>query len=164
VEAPVPSNSSTSSEERFELQPGESRTERRKRLRREWTEANDEQYRARKHEHYLRNREQILERQKEAYRANPQKWREANRLRNFGLTQDEFNTLLKAQDDRCAICKTRFSLTVRSQGCHVDHNHSTDEIRGLLCHLCNVALGCAHDNPKLLRKMARYLERSKPPT
>ncbi len=41
---------------------------------------------------------------------------------------------------------------------HVDHNHKTGEIRGVLCNRCNVALGMARDNPYVLRALADYIE------
>ncbi len=41
---------------------------------------------------------------------------------------------------------------------HIDHDHKTGEIRGVLCGGCNVALGSARDDPELLRNLAAYLE------
>lgn len=43
---------------------------------------------------------------------------------------------------------------------HIDHDHETDEVRGLLCQTCNWGLGHFHDDPQLLREAADYLEKA----
>jgi hypothetical protein len=40
---------------------------------------------------------------------------------------------------------------------HIDHDHITGKVRGLLCTQCNIALGMTHDDPGLLTKLAEYL-------
>jgi hypothetical protein len=54
----------------------------------------------------------------------------------------------------CDICNEPVKKTV------FDHCHKHGHFRGWLCNACNKALGLAKDNPSLLRKMARYLERT----
>lgn len=46
--------------------------------------------------------------------------------------------MFESQGKACAICR---SETTRGQGWHTDHSHDTGEVRGILCHDCNVALG-----------------------
>ena len=46
--------------------------------------------------------------------------------------------LLILQAGKCAICEIKFGLYVPSI---LDHDHRTDEVRGLLCQFCNVSLG-----------------------
>lgn len=79
------------------------------------------------------------------------------RMRAYGLTQERYDEMLAAQDGRCAIC--RGDTPGGKGGWHVDHDHATDLIRGLLCHHCNIMLGMAHDDPARLRAAATYLER-----
>jgi hypothetical protein len=58
-------------------------------------------------------------------------------LRRFGLGVPDYARILLSQDGVCAICRrppTNYAL-------HVDHDHRTNEIRGLLCHRCNRGLG-----------------------
>lgn len=55
-------------------------------------------------------------------------------------------------DVRCRICKSLEHLIL-------DHCHITGEVRGTLCHHCNVGLGHFKDNPEFLRRAAEYLER-----
>ena len=75
----------------------------------------------------------------------------------FGITLAEYEAMLLAQNGRCAICDGPPSG--RWQSLHVDHSHATGKVRALLCHHCNVALGLAEDDPRLLRAMADYLDR-----
>lgn len=67
-----------------------------------------------------------------------------------GLNLDSAYSLYNTQQC-CQICGETTKL-------HLDHDHNTNKIRGMLCHKCNRALGFFKDNPKLLRKAADYLE------
>lgn len=78
----------------------------------------------------------------------------AHHLRkHYGLTPEEFEALVAAQRGSCAICETRPAV-------HVDHDHLTGSVRGVLCFPCNVALGHLKDDPLLFRKASAYLERT----
>lgn len=80
-------------------------------------------------------------------------------INTFGITWDEYDFLLAAQNYRCAICDGK----PRKHALAVDHDHKTGEIRGLLCSKCNHRLlGSAHDDPARLRKAADYLETYSP--
>lgn len=72
--------------------------------------------------------------------------------RKFGLSQEAYDEMFKAQDGRCAICGEIPDSTL-----HVDHDHATKEIRGLLCRGCNTGLGNFKDSPDLLLKAMKYL-------
>ncbi len=76
--------------------------------------------------------------------------------REYGLTEDDYNSLWEAQHGRCLICGTGLRL-VRA---HIDHDHVTGRVRGILCHCCNLGLGHFRDNPDLLEKAAAYLRRA----
>lgn len=56
----------------------------------------------------------------------------------------------------CHICGTPFEF---AHDKHVDHDHSTGAIRGVLCGGCNRGLGCFVDNPSRMRSAADYIER-----
>ena len=75
----------------------------------------------------------------------------------YNLTEEQYQAVFKAQHGRCAACKLPFGPARDFWPC-VDHDHATGEVRGLLCHLCNMTLGHAHDNPEILRGLLRYLE------
>ena len=101
---------------------------------------------------YARNRERYLakrRRYRERHSSEALLWR-------YGITLDTYHATLEAQDNRCAIC----GKTPEENGKRicVDHDHETNEIRGLLCNRCNRVLGFVQDNPSLLRNAASYLE------
>lgn len=60
--------------------------------------------------------------------------------------------LKAAQGGICAVCGERRAV-------HVDHDHDTKRVRGILCELCNGFLGAFNDDPDLLRAAIKYLER-----
>ena len=99
-------------------------------------------------------RAKMLERAKQRHRANPNIKR-AHRLKAaYFLTIEEYETILKSQHGRCAICGTD---QPGAKGFAVDHDHFTEAIRGILCPRCNVGLGQFQDSPALLRKASEYL-------
>ncbi|HAM41948.1 MAG TPA: hypothetical protein DCP69_11645 [Candidatus Omnitrophica bacterium] len=71
----------------------------------------------------------------------------------YGISMEEYDRWLEAQNGRCAICEAEPSRRMLA----VDHDHETGKIRGLLCTRCNVAIGGLNDNPALLRKAIVYL-------
>lgn len=73
--------------------------------------------------------------------------------RQFGLTPEQYQSLLTKQANVCAGCKRPSNRRLA-----VDHDHETGEVRGLLCHKCNYALGYVNDSPNLLRDLASYVE------
>lgn len=78
------------------------------------------------------------------------------RLKQYGLSRDAFQFLLRLQRSACAVCQMVFGNT-KSLGPHVDHDHSTGRVRGLLCNNCNRALGLLNDSPSVLIAAAEYL-------
>lgn len=94
------------------------------------------------------NRERALA---NARRNNIKRW--------YGLTTEEYEELLARQDGGCAICSSReHALEYRLA---VDHDHITGQVRGLLCHRCNLGIGQFQDDIDLLKKAIKYLEESR---
>jgi hypothetical protein len=84
--------------------------------------------------------------------------------RRYGITLQDYNTMLAKQGGGCAICGAissgrKTKLHEVAQRFHVDHNHATGQIRGLLCHQCNVICGFAKDDVTRLRSAITYLSR-----
>ncbi len=94
---------------------------------------------------------------------NPVEMKASNRrtkyFRSYGLTVDIYESMLEAQDRRCAICLSE--SPGRYDHFRIDHEHATGRIRGLLCNRCNLLLGQARDSQDHLRAAAAYLDQHK---
>ncbi|GGU79075.1 recombination endonuclease VII [Streptomyces albospinus] len=71
--------------------------------------------------------------------------------REYGISEADRDAMLKEQWGLCPIC-------LESDAVHVDHDHATGRVRGVLCFSCNAALGQFKDRPDALRRAAGYLE------
>jgi hypothetical protein len=82
----------------------------------------------------------------------------AEKLRKskWGLTPEQYETLLAKQHNSCAICGCDL-MQINPKYRHIDHNHTTGEIRGILCHSCNMGIGCLKDSQELLTAALHYL-------
>jgi hypothetical protein len=83
-------------------------------------------------------------------------------LETYGITGEEYESILKAQGGVCFICQK----PPRSKRLAVDHDHdkgnTREAVRGLLCRRCNHRLlGSAHDAVPMLQRAIDYL--TKPP-
>jgi hypothetical protein len=76
--------------------------------------------------------------------------------RTFGITIVDKETLFDIQNGSCAICKRKLNEISKA---HIDHDHKTDKIRGLLCHNCNTALGMLRDDTGILYEAIKYLDK-----
>lgn len=102
---------------------------------------------------YLRYKKNI---NKERERYHSEEGRDLWLNRKYNITSSEYDIILKAQKNCCAICGKHISkLKIRL--C-VDHDHNTGEIRGLLCGNCNKGLGFFDDSVALLVKATKYLK------
>lgn len=75
----------------------------------------------------------------------------------YGITPEQYNTILKKQNGECAICSAK-KPSGRTRMFFVDHCHNRGIVRGLLCMRCNTGLGLFLDNPKFLLKAISYLK------
>lgn len=116
--------------------------------------------------YYARNRERILARAKARWAAMPARERkEANAyasfmakenkywVKRYGLEPEQYNAMAIDRGPNCPICKYESKPVV-------DHCHETGFVRGLICRGCNTALGLVRDDPRILRALADYLEKS----
>lgn len=93
------------------------------------------------------------------YKNSTGKWREQNLKYNYGITLDDYNKLFNQQNGCCAICK-RHQSELKYILC-VEHNHQTNEIRGLTCKYCNWLIGQVENKiltKELLEKVINYLK------
>ena len=107
------------------------------------------------------NHEKHLNNQYAWRKRNPEKWamhqRNGQLKRLYGIDHSIYLEMLKTQDGKCKICGSE-NHNGRGQYFHVDHDHETGIVRGLLCHYCNTVIGCAEDKISTLDGTIRYLE------
>jgi hypothetical protein len=121
----------------------------------EWRAANRDKLAARQTAYRHANRDKVL-----AWQAND---RASGRFRDrkYNLAPGQFDAMLAAQGNSCAICGEGFS----DRPPHVDHDHACCPrggscgkcVRGLLCGPCNHALGSFRDDPNRMRRAIAYL-------
>ena len=104
------------------------------------------------------NRERLLAYQKNYRERNREKLREwhrndrknntrRRRLGPYNLTQAQLDTMLVMQLGLCAICQLPPDGKGPNAVLHIDHDHATGKVRGLLCQACNRGLGFFRDDP-----------------
>ena len=106
---------------------------------------------------YVANREQQKVYNKKWQVANRERQRDYHLNHKYGLSPEDYNALFEAQAGCCAICGRHESEL--KQKLHVDHDHVTGEIRGLLCRGCNTAIGLLCDDPDTIDKASDYIRR-----
>lgn len=90
--------------------------------------------------------------------ANPEKVKRYSmqeRMRKHGLTADDYDRMLEGQGGVCAICG---GVNANGRRLYVDHDHETNEVRGLLYHTYNSNLGGYEAMKKMESVVAPYLE------
>ncbi len=75
----------------------------------------------------------------------------ASALKGYGISIEIYNETLARQGGGCAICSSK------TRRFHVDHDHSTDKVRGILCDACNKALGVFGDSLAGVMRVVKYL-------
>ncbi len=88
--------------------------------------------------------------------------------RLYKMTPEQYLSMLESQGNVCAICKEEGNLTVdgselikngKPTKFHVDHDHVTGVVRGILCNSCNRGLGAFRDNVQYLQDAVKYLSK-----
>lgn len=80
------------------------------------------------------------------------------RLRRHGIGHEDYQRMLSQQGNACAVCRGAWRGWSGRDAPHIDHDHATGRVRGLLCGSCNTALGRFGDDPARLRRAADYIE------
>ncbi len=94
-------------------------------------------------------------RTKEARKIAADRQRKSHLKIAYGITAEDYDRMYNEQQGRCAICGKHQSELKRKL--HVDHNHITGKVRGLLCMPCNSLLGYSYDNAEILKNAIAYL-------
>lgn len=85
----------------------------------------------------------------------PERLRKGHLRRTYGMTVEQYDAMLVAQNGQCAICSKHMDKP------HVDHCHATGDVRELLCRNCNHGIGNFKDNTEHLSRAIEYLARHK---
>lgn len=113
------------------------------------------------------NLEKVRAIQREAARrlraTDPDRIRNYDRKAKYGLSAEQIQEMRESQGGKCAICEIVMRVGGRPgmDQEHVDHDHKTGDVRGLLCSRCNTSIGKFNDDPALLRRAAEYIERGR---
>jgi hypothetical protein len=96
------------------------------------------------------------------YKNNTEEGRKLARERHL---KDKYNLSLAGYDyiwdQQGGVCRICGGTNKDGRRLSVDHDHTTNKIRGLLCDPCNRGIGLLGDDPSTLRKAADYIERSR---
>ena len=129
----------------------------RKESSRRYHEKNKDKLNKKSMEYYSDNREERKRLSREYYSKNKELVRNKVSASTYGITVEE---VIKLKDrGKCDICGD--DGTSYEKGLHIDHCHKTKEVRGLLCHSCNVGLGLFKDDVDLMDKAKEYLNANK---
>jgi hypothetical protein len=96
---------------------------------------------------------------KARHQANPERTRNNDLKRNYGITLDEHTQMYEDQNGVCAVCEKPGDGKWKKL-C-VDHDHKTGKVRQLLCRNCNMILGQVDDNINYMEKLTAYLKKHK---
>jgi len=113
---------------------------------------NKEYYKEKFKAYYRANKKHLLDISKAYYKKDPARHRFNQIKALYGLDKEEFLAMESRQNGKCAICD-QYPL---KKGLHVDHDHKTGKVRGLLCSKCNLALGI-FDTVEKAAKIIEYL-------
>lgn len=83
-----------------------------------------------------------------------------NAIRRYGITVEQFGQMMERQQGRCAICgdPPDPNGVKAASRLHIDHDHTSGQVRELLCNHCNRGVGAFRDDPELMRKAIAYIE------
>lgn len=82
-----------------------------------------------------------------------------NKLKqSYGITVEQYTEMLIKQNHKCGVCQ-KDETEVHKKRLFVDHCHTTGNVRGLLCHNCNTAIGLLKDSVQTALQAATYLSR-----
>lgn len=106
-------------------------------------------------------RDGIVAYQKVKRVANRDQFRDRDFRRKYGIGYADYQKMLVAQKGVCAICAQPETKLQHGEIrlLSVDHDHTTGDVRGLLCGNCNMAIGYACDSVDVLEKAVAYLEK-----
>jgi len=82
------------------------------------------------------------------------------RREKYGVDSEMYDRMYKSQNGLCKLCQSpeRSKISGTQLALAVDHDHKTGRVRGLLCTMCNMALGSFRDDVDVIKSAIQYLE------
>ena len=111
-----------------------------------WQRENKEKYNAKQRAWYAKHKEKTVDRKL---------------LQRYGITLEERNRLFEEQGNCCGVCQREEPDSIK--GWHIDHCHSTQKVRGIVCHACNIFLGNIEKSAERHARAVAYLEKHNSP-
>ncbi len=109
-------------------------------------------------EYQKSNKDKISDQMRKWRKINPESTKNSKLKFSYNITLDQYNSILIAQNNCCAICKRHKDEFKRDLA--VDHCHKTGKIRGLLCTGCNRGIAYLKDNIETCLSAIKYLNKS----
>lgn len=81
----------------------------------------------------------------------------------YGLTLSEYEEMMYRQKGNCAACKRTLDVSKPKTSPHIDHDHVTGKVRGILCRMCNIGIGHFDDDTEAMLAAVSYLKKHKNP-
>jgi len=122
-----------------------------KKCRKEYRLKNSDKIKESKKIYYYKNRDKLLKISKTYRNSNKGKVKEYQLKYKYNIDKIQYDFLMKKANYKCEICGSIKKL-------HIDHNHRTDKIRGILCSKCNISIGLVDENLIILSNMLQYLK------
>jgi hypothetical protein len=107
---------------------------------------------AQSHAYYLKHKEKLDFLNRKWASEHPESVKKYTLKYFHNITSEQYWEMFLSQGGVCKICGRPSVKTL-----HVDHDHRTGEIRGLLCSQCNSLLGFCDDSVVRLQKAIKYL-------
>lgn len=123
-----------------------------------YTLAHADFIRKKQQEYSLENRESINQKSKDYRKQFPVIVENTKLKTRYGITIEDRERKLQEQDYKCAICGFEFDYLTKARKPYIDHSHLTNQVRGILCQGCNLALGGFKDSIESCLKAAEYLK------
>ena len=127
-----------------------------------WQRKNEARNKANKVRWRAENRERYQQTNREWRARNPGRSAEVSRnkylRRKYGLDQTQLETMVAAQNGECANPGCTTPVASGGSSSHIDHDHKTGKIRGVLCQKCNQALGLLDEDKARIQGLVQYLE------
>jgi hypothetical protein len=95
-------------------------------------------------------------RAKKWYKDNPDRGKHNRLKKAYGISLEQYTEMLKNQNNKCLICDIEL---FQDKNTCVDHCHTENKVRGILCTNCNILLGQAKDSIEILKSAQKYLEK-----